>query len=150
MAQEIIPTYLWVDNFDIRVERLCGSSVVNITHLMTFQEHNIGVTQANVHTPVTLVRTGRRKLSLNQDEKLSTTHKIDANAEPPKFNSVMSSFGREFNYPINQFYFLWLFLRRHNHVDQIVPIFSGWQLQNRRKKFLFINSKKPWKHIFLQ
>ena len=120
VAEEIIPTYFWVDNFDIKVERLCGSGVVNTTHLMAFQEPSISVTQANVHTPVTtLVRTGRRRLSLNQDEKLRTTHKIDPNAEPPKFNSVMSSFGTEFGYPINQLYFLWLFLRRQNHVDQI-------------------------------
>ena len=68
VAEEIIPTYFWVDNFDIKVERLCGSGVVNTTHLMAFQEPSISVTQANVHTPVTtLVRTGRRKLSLNQD-----------------------------------------------------------------------------------
>ena len=135
MAEEIIPMYFWVDNFDIKVERLCGSGIFNTTHLMAFQEPSISVTQANVHTPVTtLVRTGRRKLSLNQDEKLRTTHKIDPNAEPPKFNSVMSSFGTEFGYPINQFYFLWLFLRRQNHIDQIVPTFSGWQLQNRQKE----------------
>ena len=105
--------YLWVDNFDIKVGQLCGSAVVSTTHAMAFQEPSISVTQANVHIPVTtLVRTGRRKLLLIQDEKLRTTHKIDPNAEPPKFNSVMSSFGTEFGYPINQFYFLWLFLRR--------------------------------------
>ena len=68
VAEEIIPTYFWVDNFDIKVERLCGSGVVNTTHLMAFQEPSISVRQANIHTPVTtLVRTGRRKLSLNQD-----------------------------------------------------------------------------------
>ena len=71
---------------------------------MAFQEPSIAVTQANVHTPVTtLVRTGRRKLSLNQAEKLRTTHKIDPNAETPKFNSVMSSFWTKLGYPINQF-----------------------------------------------
>ena len=63
------------------------------------------------------MRTGGRKTPLNQDEKLRTTHKIDANAEPPKFNS----FGTKFDYPINQFYFLWLLLPRQNHVNQIVP-----------------------------
>ena len=112
VAEEIIPTYFWVDKFDIKVEWLCGSGVVNTTHLMAFQEPSIGVTQANFHTPVTtLVRTDRRKISLNQDEKVRTTHKIDPNAEPPKFNTVMSPFGTEFSYPIDQFYFLWLFLR---------------------------------------
>ena len=69
------------------------------------------VTQANVHKPVTtLVRADRKKLSLNQDEKLRITHKIDPNTEPPKFNSVMLFFGTEFGYPINQFHFFWLFL----------------------------------------
>ena len=33
-AEEIILTCFLVDNFDIKVERLCGSSVVNTTHLM--------------------------------------------------------------------------------------------------------------------
>ena len=135
VAEEIIPTYFWVDKFDIKVEWLCGSGVVNTTHLMAFQEPSIGVTQANFHTPVTtLVRTDRRKISLNQDEKVRTTHKIDPNAEPPKFNTVMSPFGTEFSYPINQFYFLWLFLRWQSHVDQIVPTFSDWQLQNRQRE----------------
>ena len=143
VAEEIIPTYFWVDNFDIKVERLCSSGVFNTAHLMTFQEHSIGVTQANVRTPVTtLVRTGRRKLSLNQDENLCTTHKIDANVEPPKFNSVMSSFGREFDYPINQFCFLWLFLRLQNHVGQIVPTFTCWQLQNRQKEISIYQLRK--------
>ena len=55
-----------------------------------------------------------------------------------------------FDYPINQFYFLWLFLRRQNDVDQIVPILSGWQLQNRQKEISVYQLKKPWKCIFLQ
>ena len=77
---------------------------------MAFQEPSIGVTQASFHrTVTTLVRTGRRKISLNQDEKVRTSQKIDPNAEPPKFNTVMLPFGTEFSYPINQFYFLWLF-----------------------------------------
>ena len=79
---------------------------------------------------------------LNQDEKLRVTHKIDPNTEPPKFNSVMLSFGTEFGYLINQFYFLWLFLRWRNHVDQIVPTFSGWQLQNRQKEIPTYQLKK--------
>ena len=82
---------------------------------------------------------------MNQDEKLRTTHKIDAKAEPPKFSSVMLSFGTEFHYPINQFYFLWLFLLRQNHVDQIVPKFSGWQLQNRQKEIPIYQLKKTAK-----
>ena len=110
VAEEIIPTYFWVDNFDIKVERLCGSGAVSATHLMAFQDPNVGVTQENVHKPVTtLLRTGRRKLSLYQDEKLRTTHKIDDNAEPLKFNSVMSSFGKKSDYPINQLYFFGCF-----------------------------------------
>ena len=110
---------------------------------MVFQEPSIVVTQANVHKPVTtLVRADRKKLSLNQDEKLRITHKIDPNTEPPKFNSVMLSFGTEFGYPINQFYFLWLFLRWRNHVDQILPTFSGWQLQNRQKEIPTYQLKK--------
>ena len=135
MAEEIIPTYFWVDKFDIKVEWLCSSGVVNTTHLMAFQEPSIGVTQANFHTPVTTsVRTGRRKMLLNQDEKVHTTHKIDPNAEPPKFNTVMLPFGTEFSYPINQFYFLWLLLQWQSHVNQILPTFSDWQLQNRHKE----------------
>ena len=99
--------------------------------------------QANVHASVTtLVRRGTRKLSLYQGEKRCTTHKIYANAEPPKFNSAMPSLGTEFDYPINTLYFLWLFLHQQNHVDQIVSTFSGWQLQNRQKEIPIYQLKK--------
>ena len=73
------------------------------------------------------MRTGRGKLSLNQDEKLRSTHKIDA--ETPKFSSIMS---------LNQFYLFWLFLRRQNHVDQIVPTF----FTNRQKEIRNYQLKK--------
>ena len=77
---------------------------------MAFQDPSIGVMQANFHTPVTtLVRKGRRKISLNQDEKVHTTHKIDPNVGPPKFNTVMLPFGTEFSYPINNFTFFGCF-----------------------------------------
>ena len=83
VAGEIIPTYFWVDKFDIKVQRLCGSDVVNTTNLITFQEPNIDVTQVNVHTTVIkLERRGRRELLLNQDDKLRTIYKINANVEP--------------------------------------------------------------------
>ena len=29
LAEEIIPTYFWVDNFHVKVERLCSLGVVN-------------------------------------------------------------------------------------------------------------------------
>ena len=80
------------------------------------------------------MKTGGRKLSLNQDEKLRTTHKTVANEEPPKFNS----FGTKFDHPINQFYFLWLLLRRQNHVEQIVPKkeIPIYQLKKTSKAYL--------------
>ena len=73
------------------------------------------------------MRTGRGKLSLNQDEKLRSTHKIDA--ETPKVSSIMS---------LNQFYLFWLFFRRQNHVDQIVPTF----FTNRQKEIPNYQLKK--------
>lgn len=35
-GEEVIPTFFWVDNFDIKIDRLGGSSMVNTTHLMAF------------------------------------------------------------------------------------------------------------------
>ena len=87
------------------------------------------------------MKTGGRKLSLNQDEKLRTTHKTVANEEPPKFNSFgtkLNSFGTKFDHPINQFYFLWLLLRRQSHVEQIVPKkeIPIYQLKKTSKAYL--------------
>ena len=46
VAEEIISTYFWVANLEIKVGRLWGSIVVNTTHLMAFQLPNIGLTQS--------------------------------------------------------------------------------------------------------
>ena len=73
---------------------------------------------------------------LNQYDKLCTTHRIDANAEPPKFNSVMSSFGTEFDYSVNQFYFLCCF---YNGRTMFIKSYLHFQIGNLkavRNKFL--------------
>ena len=37
-GDEIVPTYFWVDNFDVKVEKKTSSEMVHTTHLMAFQE----------------------------------------------------------------------------------------------------------------
>ena len=37
-SDETVLTYFWVDNFNVKVEKIGGTSAVNTTHLMAFQE----------------------------------------------------------------------------------------------------------------
>ena len=95
---EVVLTYFWVDNFDVKVERqIAGSGAVNTSHLMVFQEV-LNTVEVNI-IPKT------RRLSKKPQVKQQPTHKINPNAEPPKFNKD-TSFGTLFDEPIDETFFL--------------------------------------------
>ena len=127
---EIIPTFYWVDNFDVKVEKqIGGSGSVNTTHLMAFQ----GVPKANitiqkVKDRISLHKSRSRRLLKKPQVKTEPTHKVNSNAEPPKFNKD-TSFGTHFNKPIDETFLLWVIFRNRNAKDQMVPNFSGWLLK---------------------
>ena len=141
---ETILTYFWVDNFDVKVQRLGGSGAVNTTHLMAFQESQARAPE--IRKPlVSFKRSGRRKLLINQEHKIHTTNKVSSNPEPPKFDraevqayDVLPSYDNQ----LYKLFFVWNFFRKQNSYDQLLPNFSGWLLRNRQRKIPINNLKK--------
>ena len=124
---EYIPTWFWVDNFDVLVEKAGGGGSVNTTHLVAFQEPGIRGIDKDLH--VTIPRSRKRKLSIPMDET-SNAYLVDRAAEPPTI-SPTSSQGNSFTTPdtdFNNSMFTWIYFRNVNHSDQAVPIFTGWRL----------------------
>ena len=59
LIKETVFTYFWVDNFDIKIERMEGGGSINTTHLMAFQKDQNHAT--NTMT-ITVPRRKSRKL----------------------------------------------------------------------------------------
>ena len=108
--EEIVPTFYWVDNFDVKVEKqIGGSGSVNATHLMAFQEVP-NATEANItiqeaKDQISLDKSRSRRLSKKPQVKTEPTNKVNPNTEPPKFYKG-TSFGTHFNEPIDETFLL--------------------------------------------
>lgn len=141
---ETVLTYFWVDNFDVKVERLGGSGAINTTHLMAFQESYAKAPE--IQKPlVSFKRSGRRKFVLNQEQKMHTTNTVSSKPEPPKFKRAEVQAINSLPIYDNQLYklfFVWIFCRKQNSYDQVLPNFSGWLLRNRQKKIPTSSLKK--------
>ena len=118
-----------------KVERLGGSSAVNTTYLMAFQESHTRAPEIR-KTSVSFKRSGRRKLLINQEQKIHTTNKVRSNPETPKFDraevqayDVLPSYDNQ----VYQLFFVWDFFRKQNSYDQLLPNFSVWPLRNRQR-----------------
>jgi len=128
-TQNVVPTFFWVDNFDIKIDRVLGGGSVNNTHLMAFQE----ITSESIRVKHTI--TVKRKKSRNifyEDLNTQTLH-IDREIEPPFVNS-----NNEFDYCSKEFdlvYFLWTFIRNVCSFNQTLPSFKGFILQVRNAMF---------------
>ena len=116
-------TVFWVDNFNIKVEKLTGSTFVNITHMIAFQERGEINRQENKGTP--LPQSRKQKLenetNKNQDKEIFVNSKI----EPPISTGEFSGPTEEHIHKILLRYFLWLWIRKENSFDQQNPMFSG-------------------------
>ena len=133
--EEVILTVFWVDNFDTKVDRQSGGGAINTKHLMAFQERD-GKTIDYRTTPVS--RTRKRKFT-SEENTTKPTFNLPISAEPPTLHSWNNNRFDLFDF--NCSYFTWLYLRRHNWLDQALPNFSGWLLKRRE-------SGKP--HIVLE
>ena len=104
----ITPTFFWVDNFDVQIDRLSGGGSVNTTHLMAFQEPAEGTRGINKIQSVP-----RKKSRQLFYEDIQVPYlKIDRNKEPP-----IQSLQHDFSYSDNEFnmcYFIWTYLRKNN------------------------------------
>ena len=95
---------------------------------MAFQESVEGI--PNNTNNISLPQSKRKKISIDPAAE-STLPNINKNAEPTKFNQII----KPNSVPSRFFslYDLWLLFRKWNSVDQIVPIFSGWLINIRKK-----------------
>ena len=124
--EQIIPTWFWVDNFDVKVEKQMGESgSVNTTHLMAFQEKAV-----NCNEPISEVS---NRIALEKPKSRRLSKKSHVKTNQPKFNKDCP-FGTTFIDQIAKMYLLWVIFRHHNNKDQMVPNFSGWLLKQRQNE----------------
>ena len=115
-------TVFWVDNFDIKVEKQPGSTFINTTLMIAFQERSEINLQENKGTP--LPRSQTRKLedetNKNQDREIFVNSKI----EPPISTGEFPDPTEEHIHTILLRCFLWLWIRKENSFDQLSHVFS--------------------------
>ena len=125
-SAETVFTYYWVDNFDVKVERMGGGGSINTTHLMAFQEDQNH--EKNVST-ISVPRKKSRKLfyeDINIERK-----QIDVNKGPENIKESNVEYSREKEVLFNKMHFVWAYARKQNSFNQVIPIFKGWTLNIR-------------------
>ena len=119
-------TVFWVDNFDVKVERQTGSTSLNTTHMVAFQEKcQKSVFQSN---NATVTRTRKRKLPSVSESIDRQQCYANPKVEPPMFTNETTSQmekAEEIYKSTLVKYFLWLWIRKQNNFDQLHPSFSG-------------------------
>ena len=120
-------THYWVDNFDITVEKTAGGGAISTTHLVAYQEQSSNSERRKVIIDIPRKK-GRKLLydDVNIDFKLA-----DKNVEPQRNMTVASITFDEILKEFNKLFLLWLYTRKTNNINQIVPIFKGWALKTR-------------------
>ena len=106
---EMVLTVFWADNFDI------------------IETENTSVEYIHVSVPKT------KSWKINVSEVPVAIRFVDAKKEPPQFNNQHEP---SLTYDTRSYttnYLLWVILRKQNALDQLIPIYSGWKLQTRRK-----------------
>ena len=99
-SDETVLTYFWVDNFNVKVEKIGGTSAVNTTHLMAFQEKPSIFKSWPFEEPLMNIlsfeRSGKRTLSKKRDLKTHPIYNVSSDPKPPKFTKENSNFGTNF------------------------------------------------------
>ena len=128
ILNEVVLSLFWVDNFDLTTDTQYGGGALNITTLMAFQE---GQAQDSQNVNVSVPRKASRRLS-SEDPSMKVTRRVDQQMVPPTTNMYIVP--EKFNFDDTKFmtsYIMWIYARRENSFDQIVPIFSGFQTKIR-------------------
>ena len=96
----IAPTFYWVDNFDVIVDRLAGGSSVNTTHLMAFQETNTDTCKITK-----FINVGRRKSrKLTHQAESFPVQKVNPKQGPPSiFRRINPNYSDN---NLNHYYFI--------------------------------------------
>ena len=103
---------------------MTGGGVVNSTHMIAFQEKSNS----------SLLNKNKVTFERNRLCKLPPQQECKQNPPSIEFSNVQDDL-----YELNDFlatYNIWIIMRMLNSDDQGVPIFTGWQLNNRKKQIL--------------
>lgn len=123
----VVPTFYWVDNFDVLVDRLAGGSSINTTHLMAFQETTTNTRMSS--KPVNVER--RKSRNIFYEDISIPAKKVDSKQGPPAiFSSIDCNYS---DATFNLLYFLWANGRKHLSTSgsQTIPSFKGWLVKLR-------------------
>ena len=126
LGQGLHSTHFWVDNFDLKVERMGGGGSINTTHLMAFQEDQSH--EINTNT-ITVPRKKSRKLFL-EDINIETKP-VDVKRQPENIKVGSLSHCQEKELMFNKVHFVWVYARKQNFFDQVIPTFKGRALNIR-------------------
>ena len=124
LNNQTVFTHFWVDNFDLKVDRIGGGGSINTTNLMAFQENQPHCTQS---TNSIAVR-GRKSRVLFYEDLAIETKLVDVHKEPEKFPHSNLSCSTEKETLLQNLHAMWIYIRKHNNFNQIVPVFKGWLL----------------------
>ena len=122
-------TILWVDNFDVKVERQTSSSSINTTHLVAFQEKDEYTILRNENISITR----SKKRTIQAPAKMPSNNRVNSKSAPTLFNNLYDDNVKDANEHRQMVVkiFLWLYLRKENSFDQVIPNLSGWLLKHR-------------------
>ena len=103
-SAETVFTYYWVDNFDVKIERMEGRGSINTTHLTAFQEDQNH--EKNVNT-ISVPTKKSRKLfyeDINIERK-----QIDVNKGTENIKESNVEYSREKEVLFNKMHFVWAY-----------------------------------------
>ena len=120
-------THFWVDNFDLKVDRIGGGGSINTTHLMAFQEN-----QSHCEPKINTITVQRKKSRVLFFEDVTMeTKPMDVYKYPEKITSSNLPHSQEKETHFNKLHVIWLYIRKQNHFNQVVPVLKGWLLNQR-------------------
>ena len=83
LPDQTVFTHSWVDNFDIKVDRIGGGGSINATHLMAFQEH-----PSHCQSSINTITVPRKKSQVLFYEDISVEVKpVNVYKKPEKIQS---------------------------------------------------------------
>ena len=108
LADQTVFTHFWVDNFDVKVDRIRGGGSTNTTHLTAFQEHQSHC-QPNIHT----ITAPRKKSRVMFYEDVSVEVKpMNVYKKSEKIKSGYATCNAEKKNYFKNLYTAWIYIRK--------------------------------------
>ena len=138
LPDQTVFTHFWVDNFDLKIDRIGGGGSIHTTHLMAFQEKQPHCQPKQI--TVTVPRMKRRVLFY--EDVTMEPKRVDVYQEPGSITSSINvSYSQEKEVLFNNLYAIWLYIRKQNSSNQAIPLLKGWLLNNNPEEETVILNK---------